>query len=116
MRLGYRISRATLGRVAADDRTGADVWVLHCGQLVGVVEEMTTLDGAIIRVLSDGKHYTIKNLYHAILDNATLYEGPIPKSTLWYHLLKLQKEGRIKSVSHDGSNRVEYYLVQSGAV
>jgi DNA-binding transcriptional ArsR family regulator len=91
----------------------SDVWLLHSGELVGVVEEMSTLNGAILRVLSDGKHYTIKNLYHAILDNATLYEGTIPKSTLWYHLLKLQKEGKVKSVSHDGSNRVEYYSVGS---
>jgi predicted transcriptional regulator len=71
---------------------------------------MATLNGAILRVLSDGKYYTIKNLRHAILDNTTLYEGDIPKSTLWYHLLKLQKEGKVKSKSYDGSNRVEYYI------
>jgi len=74
---------------------------------------MATLNGAILRVLSDGKYYTIKNLYHAILDNATLYEGDIPKSTLWYHLLKLEKEGKVKSTHKDGSNRVEYYSVGS---
>jgi DNA-binding transcriptional ArsR family regulator len=74
---------------------------------------MATLNGAILRVLSDGKHYTIKNLYHAILDNATLYEGTIPKSTLWHHLLKLQKEGKVKSTHTDGCNRVEYYSTTS---
>jgi predicted transcriptional regulator len=73
---------------------------------------MATLDGAILRVLSDGNHYTIKNLYHAILLNGTLYEGPIPKSTLWYHLLKLQRVGKVKSYSCGGSNRVEYFSVQ----
>ena len=75
---------------------------------------MATLDGAILRVLSDGKHYTIKQIHHAILDNTTSYEGHTPRSTLWYHLLKLQREGKIKSKSYEESNRVEYSIVNDG--
>ncbi len=41
MYLGSRVSRATLGRTATDDRVGADVCVLHSGKLVGLVETVT---------------------------------------------------------------------------
>ena len=41
VRLGSRVSRTTVGRTAADDRVGADVRLLHSGELVGLVEAVT---------------------------------------------------------------------------
>ena len=72
---------------------------------------MSTLDGAIMRVLSDGKHLRIEDVRSRIRITKELEEWhEVPKSTLWHHLLKLQKDGKIRSY-HDGcnTNRVLYH-------
>lgn len=73
---------------------------------------MATLDGAIIRIVSDGKRRTIKDIRYALRDTVEFYEHyHTPKSTLWYHLLKLCREGMIKSWNADGKIRVLYAKV-----
>jgi len=72
---------------------------------------MTTLDGAILRVMEDGKHRTIKSIRQSLNTTVEYYEWrSTPKSTLWYHLLKLCREGKLKSWN-DGGNRVLYQKV-----
>ena len=69
---------------------------------------MATIDGALIKVLENGKHYTIKTIRERF---PTHYGGGrVPKSTIWYHLLKLQKEDMVR-VIRDGS-RVLYVRVK----
>jgi hypothetical protein len=67
-----------------------------------------TIDGALIQIVSDGKHHTFKHIRSAFI---SVYGGGyVPKSTIWYHLLKLQKENMI-STFREG-NRVYYVKVE----
>jgi hypothetical protein len=69
---------------------------------------MSTLDGAILRVMADDKPRTAKEIRQAILDRSTLYEGDIPKSTLWYHLLSLRMRHKISTMLALDGRRVLY--------
>jgi len=69
---------------------------------------MATIDGAILKTIEDGKHYTINTIRERF--PAHYAGGRVPKSTMWYHLLKLSRENMIRAI-HDGS-RVLYVRVQ----
>lgn len=75
---------------------------------------MSTLDGAILRIMQDGKHRSIKDILQEIHEN---YEIPTPpRSTLWYHIVKMYNRGVLKSKYTDGSNRVEYIITNKGMI
>jgi len=73
VRLGCRVSRATLGRVAADDRIGADVCVLHSGKLVGVGETVIATSEDIDSLVRDTIAYLNVGYRHfGEVDNTTM--------------------------------------------